>query len=37
MADPSGPEEYGIKEVLVRFVAISQALACVKEKRTIAF
>lgn len=32
-----GPEEYGIEEILVRFIAISQAFSCVKEIRTIAF
>ena len=37
MANSSGPEEYGVKQILVRFIAISQALARVKEIRTITF
>ena len=35
VADPSGPKQYGIKEVLVRFIAISQTFACMKEERTV--
>lgn len=35
MANSSGSEEYGIKEILIRFIAVPQAFACVKKIRTI--
>ena len=35
MADPSGSEKYGIEEILICFITVSQTFACMKEKGTI--